>query len=179
MKTNFTYLTILFLLLSISACKKTEKPVPLPSTALCAKDAQTMEENYITLKGFDSIPDYDNRVISFTHKQMMESLNYLQSEANKRDIEDEKLGFRVYLGAKFIDEFKEVDSIKGDMRHIKDVPGTYYTTVFFVATRKGTSDDPSDYENVYEIPALNYGGSRRPPKRYISNVPCPVQNNTP
>ncbi|MEM6684918.1 MAG: hypothetical protein AAF617_03895 [Bacteroidota bacterium] len=173
MKTTFKYLTILFLLLSVSACTD-DDDAKLPSTALSAIDAQTMEENYIKLKGFDSVPRYDNRVISFTHDQMMESLNYLKTEAKKRNIDDEQLGFRVYLGAKHADEFDVEDLVKGDTKHISEAQGTYYTTVFFVATLKDGSDDPNEYENVYEIPALNYGSSRRPPKKYESNVPCPV-----
>ena len=175
MKKNTTYLTILFLLLILNGCI----PGRLPTTAVCTLDAVTMEENFIKLKKFDDIdePEYDNRVISFTHDQMIENLNYLTAEARKHNIDKEQLGFRVYLGAKAEDEFlgpNEIDSIKGDTKSIKNVDGKYYTTVFFVATLKGNSDDPSKYENVYEIAPLNYGGSRRPPKKYKSNLECQV-----
>jgi len=171
MRKNTAYLTILFLLLILSSCKD---PLTLPSTALCTKDAQTMEENLIKLKGFDIDFDQDNRVISFTHDQMMENLNYLKAEAEKRNIDEEELGFRVYLGAKHEGEFQVVDSIKGDTKSIKTTEGKFYTTVFFVATLKGDSDDPCTYENVYDIAALNYGGSRRPPIKYNSNLECKV-----
>lgn len=187
MKKNTTYLIILFLLLVTSSCnlfglssssgnRASSTPTKLPDTALCTLDATTMEENFRILKGFDQDEFFDNRVISFTHEQMLDNLNYLISEAEKRDISEEKLGFRVYLGAKHIDDFTETDPIKGDMKSIKDKPSTYYTTVFFVATLKGDSDDASTYSNVYEIPALNYGSYRRPPIKYKSTSPCKIHN---
>ena len=55
MKNNITYLTILFLLLILSACGDDD----IPETALCIKDAITMEENYIILKGFNKDPNHD------------------------------------------------------------------------------------------------------------------------
>jgi hypothetical protein len=151
----------------------------IPDTALCTIDAKTMEENYMTLKDFfepdDIVNEYDNRVISFTYEQMMDNLEYLIVEGRKRNINKEELGFRVYIAAKAGDEFLlpgEVDSIKGDTKSIKNGGGTYYTTVFFVATEKVGSEDANLYENIYEIPALDYGGSRRPPIKYESNQPC-------
>ncbi|WP_162819774.1 hypothetical protein [Kordia sp. SMS9] len=136
-----------------------------------------MEENYVINKGFDQNPEYDNREISFTNKQMVDALAFLRGKAREENVNEEELGFRVYIGAKYIEDYNQKeDKVKGDMKSINDEPGIYYTTVFFVATRKGATDDVNDYENIYEIPALNYGGSRRPPKNYDSPLECPVHN---
>lgn len=171
---------------------ESEVPIEIPKTALCTKDAKTMEENYMILKGFSRAdqpagvaPDeFDNRVISFTYQQMKDNIEYLTAAALKMEgVEDEEdIGFRVYIAAKAEGEFlrpNEVDKIKGDTKSIKNGDGsaTYYTTVFFVATRKGESEDANYYENIYEIPALDYGSSRRPPIEYKSNLACPIHNN--
>lgn len=194
MRKNIKYLTILFLLLMMSSCTAIKRlvcgttPLPttiqLPDTALCTKDAKTMEENYKTLKGFSPVRgnnkyEYDNRVISFTYQQMKDNIEYLTAAALKMEgIEEEDIGFRVYIAAKAEEEFLrpgELDMTKGDTKSIITKPGeTYYTTVFFVATRKGESEDPNLYENIYKIPALDYGGSRRPPIEYKSNLQCPL-----
>jgi hypothetical protein len=181
MKTNTIYLTILFLLLVLNSCCDETPKVNLavvPDTALCTIDAQTMEDNYIVNKDFINHPGYDNRVISFTNKQMVDGLTYLREKAKEHNVNEEELGFRVYIGAKYIEDFNQkVDKVKGDMKSIRNEPGIYYTTVFFVATKKSAdSDDENDYENIYEIPALNYGGSRRPPKKYEPTLKCQVHN---
>lgn len=165
MKKNTTYLTILFLLLVLSSCGDDD----IPDTALCHKDAMTMEENYIVLKDFISKPNHDNRIISFTHEQMESNLNYLTAQAKKRGISEKELGFRVYFGAKKNESFN-----KGELKSV--ISGEEaYSTVFFVATVKGDSDDENDYINIYDIPALNYGGSRRPPNNAY-NPPNPTQD---
>lgn len=185
MKKNTTYLAILFLLLIMSSCdafkgwlsgKAPLPPTPLPDTALCTKDATTMEDNFIELKGFrkEIKGEYDNRVISFTNKQMKDNIEYLTAEALKRGVDEDKLGFRVYIAAKAEDEFDVPDRVKGDAKSIMKGGGIYYTTVFFVATEKGESEDPNDYENIYEIPALDYGSSRKPPIGYKSPLVCPI-----
>lgn len=176
MKKNTTYLTILFLLLILSSCNDDDDT--LPPTALCTKDATTMEDNYIELKGFRrGEHEYDHRVISFTNKQMKDNIEYLTAKAREEGVEEDKLGFRVYIAAKSADEFlgpNEIDKIKGDTKSYTGEGDIYYTTVFFVATKKGDSDDPNYYENVYTIPALDYGSSRIPPIQYKSNKPCPI-----
>ncbi|WP_156168868.1 hypothetical protein [Kordia jejudonensis] len=182
MRKTILYLTILFLLLILNSCGTLEQLVcesgvdtnVLPETALCTKDASTLEQNYITLKGFNSRdpklgPGHDNRIISFTYEQMLGNLKYLIVKARELGIDKEELGFRVYFGAKKDESFN-----KGELKAIASNE-VAYSTVFFVATVKGTSDDENDYENVYEIPALNYGGSRRPPdNEYKSDLICPV-----
>lgn len=185
MKKITTYLIILFLLLMMSSCELLKEwfsgkaTLPsIPDTALCTKDANTMEENYKTLKGFrkEIKGEYDNRVISFTNKQMKDNIEYLTAEALKRGVDEDKLGFRVYIAAKAEDEFDVPDRVKGDAKSIMKEGGTYYTTVFFVATEKGESEDPNYYENIYEIPALDHGSSRRPPNPYAPSVDhrCPL-----
>jgi len=179
MKNNFTYLIILFLLLVLNSCSELKEVIhgsvprtaQLPTTALCTNDAKTMEENFITFKDIDTNNELDNRVISFTYEQMMSNIEYLITEAKIRGIDKEKLGFRVYFGAKPEGNFN-----KGELKSIQLGEEGVYSTVFFVATLKGESEDASDYENVYEIPALDYGGSRRPPIKYKSNLPCPIHN---
>jgi hypothetical protein len=148
MKKNITYLTVLFLLLTLSSCGDDD----IPDTALCIKDARMMEENFVVLKDFKTKPDHDNRIISFTHEQMESNLNYLTAEAKKRGISEEELGFRVYFAAK-----KEEAFVKGELKSVS--PGEEaYSTVFFVATIKGDTNEASDYTNIYDIPDLNYGG---------------------
>lgn len=156
-------------------------PAPLmPDTALCTKDAKTMEENYKTLKGFSRAGEidneFDNRVISFSNKQMKDNIEYLTAEALRRGVKEENLGFRIYIAAKAADEFDIVDQFKGDTKSYKNGIGTYYTTVFFVATEKRESEDANYYENIYEIPALDHGSSRRPPNPYAPSVDdkCPL-----
>lgn len=189
MKKITTYLTILFLLLMMSSCDllkewfggKATLP-PIPDTALCIIDAKTMEENYKTLKGFirgdKTVNEYDNRVISFTNKQMKDNIEYLTAQALREGVDEDKLGFRVYIAAKAEDEFDVPDRVKGDAKSITKEGGTYYTTVFFVATEKGESEDPNDYKNIYTIPALDYGSSRKPPIEYKSTLVCPIHNKT-
>jgi hypothetical protein len=166
MRKNIKYLTILFLLLVVYSCDDV-----IPETALCIDDAITMEKNYVMLKGFDKNPNHDNRIISFTHEQMESNLNYLTAQAEKRGISEEELGFRVYFAAK-----KEESFVKGKLKSIGSEEEAY-STVFFVATIKGESEDANDYKNIYEIPALNYGGSRRPPNNTYNPDPaqrCPL-----
>ncbi len=185
MKKHITCLTILFLLLMVNSCKwftattPTPAAIPLPDTALCTKDATTMEENYIVHKAIDIENEVDHRVISFTNKQMKDNIEYLTAKAHKEGIEEDKLGFRVYIVAKAADEFDVPDLVKGDAKSILDKKEPYYTTVFFVATQKGDSDNPNDYENMYTVPALDYGSSRIPPPpiKYQSNKPCPIHPN--
>ncbi|WP_298515244.1 hypothetical protein [uncultured Kordia sp.] len=168
MKNNTTYLTILFLLLILNACTN---PVIEPENALCTQDARTFAQNYIKHR----CDTCDNRVISFTYEQVKEYLEYMQSKAEELSIDEDILGFRVYLGAKHEQEFEEKDLIKGDARQIGNAEGDFYTTVFFVPTiNLKNSSDAGDYENMYEIAPFNHGSSRRPPNPYDPDEPCPV-----
>lgn len=169
MKKNTIYLTVLFLLLVLSAC--TTRSSNVPENALCTQDARTFAQNYIKHR----CDTCDNRVISFTYEQIKEYLEYMESRANELSIDEDKLGFRVYLGAKHEQEFEEKDLIKGDAREMGRAEGDFYTTVFFVPTiNLKNSSDAGDYENMYEIAPFNHGSSRRPPNPYNPNKPCPI-----
>ena len=152
-------------------------PNPIPDTALCIDDARTMEQNYMILKDFypttlgSNANEHDNRIISFTYQQMKDNIEYLTREALKSGIPEEKLGFRVYFAAKKNEPFN-----KGELKTINRGE-VAFSTVFFVATKKGATEDENDYINIYEIPALNYGGSRRPPNNPYNPDPtqrCPL-----
>lgn len=189
MKTKMNYLTVLFLLLMLSSCNILSNLFnspwngKLPDNALCLKDAQTLEENYINKEGDIT----DNRVFSFTYDQIADYMSYLRYQGNKLGIDEKDLGLRIYLGAKLENEFTD-DYIKnsnnkgksekrdGELRLCTPITEekTFYNTVFLTATQKSeTSDDPGDYINIYKIAPMNYGSSRRPPKDYILNSDLP------
>jgi hypothetical protein len=171
MKNNIAYLTILFLLLMMSSCTD---EVEAPENALCTKDAQTLEDNYI--KHQCNVDDY--RAISFTYLQMKEYMEYLAFKRKGLRINEEDLGVRIYFGAKEEKEFGRDVSPKGSLKGIDHADELLYTTIFFAPTIKRAdsenSEDPGDYENMYEIAPFNHGSSRRPPNPYFPSEPCPL-----
>lgn len=93
----------------------------------------------------ESKPKYtDNREIYFTLENLENYLAYVKKKSKEKGYE--KLGIRVYLGAK-----KEADN-------------TFRTTVFFVPTHKNTNRAIENQNtNSNDIEGLNFGSAGRPP----------------